>query len=755
MTLLGKGFGLFTGARNPRYLPILGISFVLLVFVLILHGIENSLMRQASVLTFDSMQRLQPRSYEEAPVSIIDIDEASLKQLGQWPWPRTRIAELVDKLTNAGIAVIAFDIVFAEPDRTSPKRLIDVIETNPSAERDYQELRNFVDHDEILAAAIAQAPVVNGIILTGEPSFRAPMAKSGFVFAGELPLDRLPKYRGAINSIGNLEEKASGTGVISVLGDRDRIVRRVQLLSRVGDQIVPSLGLEALRISRGAKSIIIKSAASSGQMSAGNNAITEVKVGDIVIPTTANGEVWIYYTPPVPDRFISAAQVLDASMTIDQLKQKIAGHIVFIGAGAAGLRDVVATPLRPYEVGVTVHANFVEQALQANFLVRPDWSKGFERMMIIVAGIAITVSVFIGGGLWAGIITALIVIGQLIFSWFSFTQNQLLIDPVFPVASAILLYMGLAGYKYFQTEQEKIQVRRAFSQYLSPLMVERIADNPGLLKLGGEQRELTIIFCDIRNFSGLSESLQPEKLTSLLNSFLTPMTEILLSEGATIDKYIGDSIMAFWNAPIDTPIHEQKAINAARLMRERLKGLNTEIDTTFSSLQKEALEIGIGINTGTCCVGNLGSESRFSYSAIGDAVNLSSRFEGLTKQYGVNIIFGTYTKKALSDNDIFELDLIRVVGRQHPERIFTILSESSTEDASKFSDIKTLHNQMLAAYRAQEWDKALSALGELQLEVLIKPDLSIFYELMSSRINEFRITPPPANWDGIYNAEIK
>lgn len=741
--------------KYARLAAVLGLSGVLTIVLLALHGMQTVPLRQVSYLIFDSYQRIKPRPYTPLPVKIVDIDEASLQKLGQWPWPRTRIAELVDRLRAAGAAAIAFDVVFAEPDRTSPKRLAEIIESNPSAERSYDELSGFVDHDDILAQSFARAPVVDGVILTGALAVRAPAKKAGFVYAGVPPLDLLPSYAGAITSLPELQEAATGTGMISILGDRDRIVRRVQLLSRVGDVVVPSLALDALRVAQGAKSILVKSSTASGETDLADvNTITRLKVGQVEIPTNETGEVWVYYTKPEPRRLVSAADVLFAEKTAEDLAAAFAGHIVFVGTGAAGLRDIVATPIAPYDVGVTVHANVVEQALTGTFLERPDWSFGFERSMIVAIAVVITASVLVAGAVWSGVLTAAVIAGHLAFSWHAFSVQNFLVDPVFPVLSAVAFYALLTGFRFFQSERERAQVRQAFGQYLSPVLVERIADNPSVLRLGGEQRDLTVMFCDIRNFSRLSENLDPQALTGLLNSFLTPMTEILLDESATIDKYIGDSIMAFWNAPLETAGHEQKSVLAALKMRQRVRQLNAELGPIADHVP--FLEIGIGLNSGPCCVGNLGSENRFSYSAIGDTVNLSSRLEGLTKQLGVALILGERTARGYPGEDLFELDLIRVVGRATAERIFTVVPQVVSAGPGLAGDIKTTHTDMLAAYRSQHWPQALDFLERLQSDYGITlDDLKGYYSLMRDRIHHFQSNPPASDWDGVFVAEQK
>ncbi len=742
-----------TSAQRRRWV-IIALSAVLTAAIALMHAAESNTIRQLTNLTFDTYQRISPRPYEEAAVTIVNIDEASLARFGQWPWPRTRIAELVDRLNTAGAAAIVFDIVFAEPDRTSPRLLAPIIASNPSANRSYDELVSFTDHDEILAQAIEKAPVVDGVIASPSATDHIPPTKAGLVYSGTPPTGMLTQFTGVISSLPKLNEVSKGTGTISLLGDADRIVRRIQLFAKVEDQLIPSLSLEALRIAQGARSLIIKSSDASGEASGGTAPVfTSVKVGQFEIPTNEKGEVWLYHTKPKPSRHTSASWVLDPDTNLQALNDKFDGRIVFVGAGAAGLRDVVATPLTPYEVGVTVHASFVEQILLGKHLVRPDWATGFERIMILAIAALITASVLFAGAVWTGALTTLIVTGLFAYSWNAFSNSGFLVDPVFPVLSAIGLFSVLTGYRFFQTEQEKTEVRHAFGQYLSPVLVEKIADDPSILTLGGEERELTVLIADIRNFTRISEHLSPEELTSLLNGFLTPVTDTLLQHGATIDKYVGDSVMAFWNAPLDTLAHEEKALQAARAI---LEDLAIRTATSNSATDPFAhLRIGIGINTGPCCVGNLGSDARFSYSAIGDTVNLTSRLESLTKQYHVQTIVGERTLSGLPEENTFELDWIRVVGRENPETISTPLYRPPSLAADTWDHIRETHKTMLAAYRNQEWQEAEALIEDLLTHEAITAYLGDYYTLLSARITAFRKTPPGDDWDGVFQAETK
>ncbi len=741
-------------SRQRRWY-LIGIGLTLMAIIFVAHSVGTRTQNPLTNLVFDTYQRILPRPYSPAPVTIVDIDEEALAQFGQWPWPRTRLADLTDRLSTAGAAAIAYDIIFAEPDRTSPNRLIPIIEGNPLVERTYSELSLLADHDEILARSFEAAPVVDGLVVSRGQTERKPPIKTGLVYSGSSPASILTPFEGAITSLPVLTNATKGTGSISLLGDNDRIVRRIQLFSRIGDQLVPSLSLEALRIAQGAKSLIIRSSDASGEISGGDPVFTSVKVGEFEIPTNELGEAWVYHTKPQPQRFISAAHVLNPNTTLRELTEKFSGHIVFVGAGATGLRDIIATPITPYEVGVTVHAGFTEQVILGQHLVRPDWAIGFERTIIILIAATIIASTILAGAIGTGALTALSIAAVVAYSWHSFSTSGFLVDPVFPVLSSIALFSVLTAYRFFQTEREKGEVRRAFSQYLSPALVERIANDPSVLKLGGEEREISILFADIRNYSSISENLSPEELTELLNRFLSPMTDTLLRHGATIDKYVGDSTIAFWNAPLATPDHERTAIEAARAMAGELRALNAQLKDQNTPFGSKGIRIGIGIASGPACVGNLGSDARFSYSAIGDTVNLAARLEGLTKQYQVQTILGENTLSGLADDCTFELDRIRVVGRKRPEKISTPVYPPAGASGEQWETIHRSHQEMLEFYRTQDWEAALAKIEVLKEDPAIENELGGYYQVMSDRITAYQLSPPGDNWDGVFTATEK
>jgi adenylate cyclase len=608
-----------------------GLAAIAAVMAIVLY--DEPLADRMRDLVFDGYQRLAPRQEAGAPITVVDIDEASVDKLGQWPWPRTTIAQIVDRLTAMGAATVAFDIVFSEPDRTSPSRTLSALQAL-GAKIDLPPGLP-LDNDAVLVAAFARTAVVAGMAISNETSGALPPPKAGFSYGGDDPKTYLPRYRGAVSDLPSLVAAAQGLGFFSFPPSADGVVRSLPLVEYAQGNLFPALSVEALRLAQGASAYAVRSTGASGEANTGESAMTAFKVGAFSAPTGPHGELTIYYSgmPNMPT--ISAADVLDPAKTA-AVSPIIAGSIVLVGTSAVGLRDLVQTPIGGSVPGVRVHAEVIDQLMGQSFLSRPDWARGAEILAALLFGIlVITLEALTGAGL-SSFGTMLLLAIATGASWTAFRYQHLLLDPILPSAAALLVFVFATPVALLWTDREKRFIRSAFSRYLSPELVGRLADNPQALQLGGELRELTVLFSDIRGFTSLSEHLGPGELTALLNNFLTPATDVLLASEATIDKYIGDAIMAFWNAPLQIDDHRRKACLGALRMVEGLSELNRQTGLT--------LRVGIGLNTGECCVGNLGSAQRFSYSAIGDAVNVSSRVEGMTKQYKVAILVTEATR---------------------------------------------------------------------------------------------------------------
>ncbi len=715
---------------------------------------------------FDYYQRFEPRTYEPVPVRIVDLDDESLAQFGQWPWPRTLVADLVANLANAGAAVVAFDIVFSEPDRTSPKQVIPLWPATPELEEIKKAVGALPDHDAAFADVIKQANVVTGFVLTGDPPSRTPRRKGTFAKSGnDNPADFVPVFTGSVADLAILEEAAAGNGSFNLVAERDQVVRRVPMVMCLFksegpepcpvDRLYPSLAAEALRVAQGARTSIIRTSTASGETSLGSGhaGINTVKIGNFEVPTDEKGQVWVHYTREVPERYVPAWKVLKGEF--DQ--EMIEGNIVYIGTSASGLKDLRVSPLNPAMAGVEAHVQVTEQVLLKHFLDRPDWADGAEIIYMAIVGIALVFLLRIVGAAWCAVIAIVAIGGALGASWFAYANFRYLTDAVTPAMTVLAIYLSGSLVNFLQTEAEKKFVRGAMGQYLSPALVDQIAENPSLLKLGGETRNMTFLFCDVRGFTTISEQFKtnPQGLTRLMNRFLTPLTNVIMARQGTIDKYMGDCIMAFWNAPLDVPAHPKHACESALEMFREIDKLNVNLKAEAEAENRPffAINIGIGLNSGDVVVGNMGSDQRFDYSVLGDAVNLASRLEGQSKTYGVNVVIGDSTYEGAKDDyATIEMDLIAVKGKKEAVRIHALLGDKAFKESAEFQAYATKHHEMLALYRAQKWDDAEALLKELRV---MRPDLYGNHDLYEERIAEYRINPPGEGWTGVYVATSK
>ncbi|MBL6935973.1 MAG: adenylate/guanylate cyclase domain-containing protein [Alphaproteobacteria bacterium] len=714
-------------------------------------------------MVFDTFQRIEPREYTPLPVRIVDLDDASLEKIGQWPWPRTVVAKMVTRLTELGAAVVVFDIVFSEPDRTSPKNIMPLWPDVPGKNVLAKFAERIPDHDDFLGETMAKSNVVTGFTLTNGEITRKPAVKGTFAKAGDDPAPFVPFFSGSVVNLPQIEKGAKGNGSFNMVADPDGIVRRVPMIVRLGDTLYPTLAPEAVRTVQGAKTYVVKSSGASGEQSLGEHTgINNIKIGQVEVPTDANGNVYVHYTEYVPERYFPAWKLFDEATDPEEFKKFIEGNVILIGTSAAGLKDQRATPLSPVTAGVEIHAQVMEQMFlplfteTTDYLERPDWATGAEAIYLLVFGLLLIVMLPKFGALVSAIIGIVIIAAAVAFSWYAYTTLHWLIDPIFPSVTALVIYMVESLITYLKTEAEKEQVRGAFSHYLSPAMVEKLADDPSSLALGGETKDMTLLFCDIRGFTTISEQFDAEGLTSFINRFLTPMTDIIMSNSGTVDKYMGDAIMAFWNAPIDDPDHARNASIAGMEMMKTLHELNVEWEATAVEEGKKYIpvNIGVGVNSGPCCVGNMGSDQRFDYSVLGDDVNLASRLEGQSKTYGVDIVIGENTEKLIDGMAMLEMDLIQVKGKTVPVRIFTLHGDEEMHDSAAFQSQMSRHNYMLQTYRAQDWEKAKNFLAECR-NLDKEERLGKLYDLYAERIAEFEANPPPADWDGVFVATSK
>ncbi len=748
-------------AWKSRLIPI--VILLLALFVRIEDPTPVQLVRW---WTFDTYQRIEPRHFEQLPVRILDIDDASLAEIGQWPWPRTRIASLVDRLHEEGAAVVVFDVLFAEPDRTSPRNVLSAWPEGAVGEALRVNVEALPDHDEALAEAFARGRVVTGFTFSQSQNTTGPPApKAGVAIGGTPPHLFLPVNRAAISNLPILDKAAAGLGNINFPSEIDGLIRRVPIFTQYvppGTEpdytdpfalpaLYPTLGAEALRVAQGARAYRIKMSDASGEGGAATG-ISSVSVGQVPVVTDGEGHVWLHYTGYKPERYLPAWRLWSADEPITQA-DRLEGAIVLIGTSAPGLLDLRSTPLNPIIPGVEVHAELIEQMLTDTFLTRPDWTLGAELSAFALLGIFL-ILLLPKLGATAGALVSIVAIAiGIAVGWFAYTNSRILIDPIYPAVVVLLVYMSSSLINFLNSENQRRQIRSAFGQYLSPALVEQLAEEPDRLRLGGETREMTLLFSDIRGFTAISEAHRddPQGLTALINRILTPLTGEILDRNGTIDKYMGDCIMAFWNAPLDDPHHARHACEAGLAVIAALDRVNEE--RKAEDPDAFMVGVGVGLNSGECVVGNMGSDQRFDYSVLGDAVNLAARLEGQSKNYGALIVVGETTRAAVVDEFAFlELDLIAVKGKSEAVHIFALMGDAEKAAEPEFVALSEAHERMLTAYRSADWDGAQAALNEcLDLPDAIKE----LYDLYAERISQYSFDPPPPGWDGVYVAETK
>jgi adenylate cyclase len=717
------------------------LCLALLIGFAALRVADPAPVEEIRVRTFDFFQRIDPRQKTARPVTIVDIDDKSLEKIGQWPWPRTRIADLVTELTRLGAVVIAFDAVFSEPDRLNPAVAAETFLLLDDETR--AKLRALPSNDQIFADAIRKSRVVLGE--SGLPEEITAIDKTlpvtGLAMLGEEPQRFMFDFPGLLRNVPVLEHAAAGRGLFTIRPERDGIVRRVPMIMQAQGQTMPSLTFEMLRVATGSGTILIK---------AEKAGIKSLGIKGFQIPTDPNGQLWVHYARNDASIYVPAVNVLEKNVA----PEMIAGKRVLIGTSAVGLNDIKTTPVSHAMPGVEIHAQVLESALTGDVISTPIYGIAVEFATALLFGLLVIGFAPLFGPVTLvalGAAFATMLVGT---SAYFYMQHRLLIDFTYPLMSTTSIYLTLIFSSFVREQAQRRQIRSAFGQYLSPALVEQLAQSPEKLVLGGEEREMTIMFSDMRGFTSISETYKndPQGLTALMNRFLTPLTNAILNRKGTIDKYMGDAIMAFWNAPLDDKDHELNACEAALDMLERVDELNQarELEAKEEGRPFIPLNIGVGLNTGICVVGNMGSDQRFDYSVFGDSVNLASRLEGQSKEYGFPIIVGSRTALAVKDRfAILELDFIMVKGKKQPEVIYAIAGREDTAQSGRFQRLRNLMIEMLSCYRNRDWEGALAAI-ERGRKTDEANSLELLYNLYEARIRGYLENPPPQDWNGAF-----
>lgn len=700
--------------------------------------------------TFDFYQQVKPRDYTPVPVAILDIDDKSLETIGQWPWPRNRVAQMVNAATAAGAVAIAFDIVFAEPDRLSPSQFLQDNPNLPNAVS--AELSTLPDNDTVLAQAFAASRIVVGQTSVrterGNRDVKREMVEVAHALIGPDPMPYIQKFPDIIQNLPALEASATGRGVFSVRPEFDGVYRRIPIVMAVQGQYRLGLSPELLRVATGGGPFAIRT----------NEAgIEGVVLARQLVRTAADGTVWPYLTPSSKGRYVSASDLMDGTMA----QGRLAGHLVLVGTSAIGLEDFRATPLGVNMAGVEIHAQLLENILTDSLLYRPNYAIAIELVATLTLGLLV---IILAPALSARILVSgsvVLLVGYAGFSYYQFAANRQLIDPSFPILATTLGIMLMSTVNYLREERQRREIRSAFGQYVSPDLVEKLSRNKEALTLGGETRDLTLLFSDVRGFTAIAEQFKddPAGLTLLMNQFLTALSNGILETQGTIDKFMGDAVMAFWNAPLDHENHPESACRSALKMIQSVKDLNAvrKAEAAEQGVEHLPLNVGIGINSGPCVVGNMGSDNRFDYTALGDPVNVASRLEGQSRYYGLPVILGFSTAQfVMGTLAVIEIDMVRVVGKALPENIFALVGDEALRERPEFDRLFRTMSQMQIAYREQDWATAEAFLRDIEpLGAALDLDLSVLIALYRDRIADMRASPPGAEWDGVFSSTKK
>ncbi|MBS0237520.1 MAG: adenylate/guanylate cyclase domain-containing protein [Proteobacteria bacterium] len=708
------------------------ISIALLTACLVLRIADPEPVARLRLSVFDSYLRASPRQADPAfPVRIVAIDEASLARIGQWPWPRSKLATLVSKLVAAGAASITFDMVFAEPDRLSPEELLRSLADDAGQVTALADLGRLPSNDTRLAAAIEAAPVVLGVAGNADGSGKISPYPAAVSYAGDDPLLFVHTFAGGVENLPGLTKAARGVGAVNWLPSSDQVVRRIPLLVSIGGSLYPSLALEALRIGTKQSTIFIKSSGGSGVEALGQKTgIESVRVGNTVLPSDGRGELWLKFAPSDPRRTISALSILDGTVNAGDIKSR---HMI-IGATATGLLDLRATPLEPAVPGVEVHAQALEQMLSGDHLVRPAYATGAELAFLLLVGTLVAWLIERSGALRAAIAGLASIALIFAVSWYAYVHGGLLFDPVYPALSVALLYFGVSLTSFVKSEIQRGEIRSAFGHYVAAPLIEELVKNRDKLQLGGETREVTLLFADVRGFSKISEGMRADELIRFVNRLFTPLTDVILSHGGTIDKFMGDAVMAFWNAPVHDSKHAANACRTALAMLDALGSLNASLqaEAAAAGLPFSPVRMGIGLNTGECVVGNVGSPQRFDYSVLGDVVNVAARFEEATKTFGARIVAGERTAAQASEFAFLELGSVTPRGKDRAENVFALLGDETYAASEEFRNVSRAHAAYLAARRSGD-----NARTEEELAACTRiapPDMIAYYRTRADEI---------------------
>ncbi len=710
---------------------------------------EFRFLTQLDLWSYDARVRLFLPKTRESRVVILDIDEKSLNAEGRFPWPRDKMAKMVNQLFERyKVRVVGFDIAFPEADTSSGLPIFESLakgELKDNAEylRFLNGARASLDYDQVFADEIRKWPVVLGIAMGGKEDIAGVLPRPVF----DIKDLGAPQYRyytstGYSGNIAKIQEAAVAAGHFYPALDIDGTTRRVPLFMRYKDGFYEALSLAVARtyLGNAPVKVILYPPTSGGGVLQGW--IKSVRIGEVEVPLDRNMSAMVPFRDAGGFRYVSATDVIRGTLPADELKDKI----IVVGTSAQGLVDVRATSIREDLPGVEVHATLVAGILDGSIKNRPPEVLALTITILLVLGVPLAVFMPRLSPLWSTAVVAgliVLLVGTNLYLW----QAKNWVVPLSSlVLMVVLLYIPNMVYGFFSETRSRRLITGLFGTYVPKELVAEMSKNPGEYSMKGESREVTILFSDVRDFTSISEGLTPEGLRDLMNTYLTSMTEKVQEKRGTIDKYIGDAIMAFWGAPLSDPDHATHALESAISMQKGVRGLDAE----FAKRGWPKLHIGVGLNCGVVSVGDMGSRFRRAYTVMGDAVNLASRLEGLTKEYGVGILVSEWIVRAARDFVYREIDKVRVKGKLEGVRIFEPLGRQQDIGAETLAEIDRFH-KALEFYRKQRWEDAEKLLKNLSYAA---PETKL-YKVYLERVAHFRANPPAANWDGVFTFTTK
>jgi len=727
---------------NKRW-PIL-IGMLLLLFALWLqittHPTVKTFLTRLDNMAYDVQLRTKIFTHHEKPagnVAVVDIDDRSLKIEGRWPWSRKKMALLLNNLAAEGVVVIALDVMFSEKENNIADDLLDDLTKKklltPPINAAINQVKPEFDYDAKLAESLANKDIVLGMTFVPykEISGVLPQPIMALTTPVEKALDFI-EWPGFISDVAILQNAAKMGGFINVIPDQDGIIRRVSLLMRYQDKLYPSLAFAAIKL------FLLSDIKLISNIYGDKPQLEAIQIADHIIPTDAQAQMLVpfrgkSYTFP----YYSATDILHNTLPPNTL----AGKIIFLGTSATGLGDLRGTAIEGVYPGVEVQATIADGILSNNFYSKPEWTHGTEIFITLILGFVLAILFpFLGPRL----LTILIIVipTALVFINNGFwIKTGLIISVLIPISLTILLAIANMVYGYLFETRRRERLKEMFGQYVPEKHIDSMLKASGGFALTGEDREMTVLFADIRNFTTISEPMTATELKEMLNQFFTPMTEIIFKYRGTIDKYIGDLIMAFWGAPLKDNKHAEHAISAALDMQVAVKKLKP----VFAAQGWAEVTIGIGLNSGVMSVGDMGSQFRRNYTVLGDAVNLGSRVEGLTKFYGVKIMVTEATQKNQTKFLFRQIDRVRVKGKKLGVTIFEVICKKTEATRERIIEVQQ-SDQALNYYFNRQWDAAIALLNTLHAA---HPETKV-YKIYLKRIAEFKQNPPAEDWDGVY-----